>query len=515
MLVAGLAAATVFLLSNPEGLKPQLAAWITEETDYQVELRGPLSWQFWPTLELTVRDLSATTKTDQLDAPTTTIDISLLEMSVDWPAIWRDVDRWKIDHIALQSATITEGEDTFIIDHLQLQDFRPGQASSLQATITQPFPMDSFEVPVPLQITTTGDFTYTLAENERLAAFQLDNLTTTSPAFEGQCNAQIRATEHEVPAPVDPDALLPLDTLAAYDGNGRCLFSKLRVNGETFTNVDAELTNLNGRLEIGATTSAFNGDLAGQVTVDIPNLQGGEQKNVPATEPRWDFEATLAEVNSKEVFAWAQRPVDWQGPLSFVVDGSAKGNTAETLNASRNVNLSMQGQAGTVNVAAVKAQLQKAAALIRRNDFDNWPERWDYQSIQGQWTLAGTQLQGNLLMDHLSASTNGTLKLDNTVDVRTDLVFAEAAPDTNFRINPVLQDTPIPVRCSGPAENVSCNVDRGGLTNLIAGALSGNQDSGLKRKIEEKIEEEVPEQYRDAARNLLELLGRTLQSKDD
>ena len=46
---------------------------------------------------------------------------------------------------------------------------------------------------------------------------------------------------------------------------------------------------------------------------------------------------------------------------------------------------------------------------------------------------------------------------------------------------------------------------------LIATALTGEADNGLRRKLEEKIDEEVPEEFRGVARDLLDILGRALK----
>jgi hypothetical protein len=80
-----------------------------------------------------------------------------------------------------------------------------------------------------------------------------------------------------------------------------------------------------------------------------------------------------------------------------------------------------------------------------------------------------------------------------------------------FNVNPLLQGTPIPVRCTGSSAEPTCRLEEDAVQQLVARALTQGDESGLRRKLEEKIDEEVPEEYRDAARGLLDLLGRALE----
>jgi hypothetical protein len=67
------------------------------------------------------------------------------------------------------------------------------------------------------------------------------------------------------------------------------------------------------------------------------------------------------------------------------------------------------------------------------------------------------------------------------------------------------------VHCTGPTADPKCRLEQGAAQNLIARALQRDDESGLRQKLDKKIDEEVPEEYRETARSILDLLGRSLE----
>ena len=51
------------------------------------------------------------------------------------------------------------------------------------------------------------------------------------------------------------------------------------------------------------------------------------------------------------------------------------------------------------------------------------------------------------------------------------------------------------------------------MQQMISKALIEGDQSGLRRKLEKKIDENVPEEYRETARGILDLLGRSLEKE--
>ena len=103
--------------------------------------------------------------------------------------------------------------------------------------------------------------------------------------------------------------------------------------------------------------------------------------------------------------------------------------------------------------------------------------------------------------------------LEDTLDLLGNVTIheTEEGVESPFEINPLLVGTPIPIRCQGPSADPTCRLDQDASRALIAQALQRDDESGLRRKLEEKIDEKVPEEYRDTARDLLDILGRSLE----
>ena len=155
----------------------------------------------------------------------------------------------------------------------------------------------------------------------------------------------------------------------------------------------------------------------------------------------------------------------------------------------------------------------KIAAFTQRSEeVAGWPDLWDYQEFTGRWNIAGPVHDLKFALDNMSVDANGNYDYKtDALDMLAQVTINEAPENSPFRINPLLQGTPIPVRCTGPSADPKCRVDQDAAQNIIARALQSNDDSGLRRKLEDKIEEDVPEEYRETARGILDLLGRALE----
>ena len=59
LLIAGVIGAVIWLLRDPDTLRPEIESLIERETGLQVALGGELSWRLWPPVQLVVRDVAA------------------------------------------------------------------------------------------------------------------------------------------------------------------------------------------------------------------------------------------------------------------------------------------------------------------------------------------------------------------------------------------------------------------------------------------------------------------------
>ena len=137
---------------------------------------------------------------------------------------------------------------------------------------------------------------------------------------------------------------------------------------------------------------------------------------------------------------------------------------------------------------------------------------WPYYQFRGDARINGQDVAFRFMLDHITGNADGTYDyLAGTADVRATITIGEAAPDTPVRVSEVLQDTPLPARCRGAVDDLRCRFDNDAARNLLADALQKDSDTGLRRKLEEKIDNDVPEEYRDLARDLLDVFGRALE----
>lgn len=221
-------------------------------------------------------------------------------------------------------------------------------------------------------------------------------------------------------------------------------------------------------------------------------------------------------MDSQRLIDWTDQRLQWIAPIALNSKLTLRGNTEQQLMASVKAATQFNGGQGQLNISKIKAQLMQIAAVTRQTDrAATWPDMWNYEQFTGRWNIDGALHSLQFALDHMSVDANG--KYDyaaDTIDMLAN-VTVNAAPETNpFTINPLLEGTPIPIRCTGAAADPTCKLDRNAAQNIVAKALQSGDDSGLRKKLEQKIDEEVPEEYRDTARGLLDILGRALDNKE-
>ena len=354
----------------------------------------------------------------------------------------------------------------------------------------------------------TGQLTYWPGDDTKQRRLEFVDTRLTSDTATGVCNAQ--AAEN-LNAPADlpepgKDDILPIDTLLSYNFDIRCALDTLTIGTETFADSQLDLTNENGHTHTTLGVASFlGGSLSG--TADI------NANKAPVT---WHVVPDLKNVDSQRLMDWTDQRLQWIAPIVLNSSVTLAGNTEDELAQSVRAQTDFDGGKGQLNIAKIKEQLLRLATLTRkREEVESWQDMWNYESFVGNWQINGPQHMLEFVLDNMQVQAEGEYDYaKETIDLRGEVIIGEALDSTPFKINPLLQDTPIPIRCRGPVDDPECKVDERASKNLIAKALQRNDESGLRRKIEEKIDEEVPEQYREAARNLLDLLGRTLEDDD-
>ena len=499
VLFVAVAGGLFFYLQNAERLKPDLEAFILEQTGVAVDINGELSWQLFPPLELHMADVRAID--DGVDAHAAT-----LSLRMDLSAMWQDVNSWKVNALQLTETTIKNESGVTELTELSITDFTPGEPAQLfidGSYLSEKEGESEGENEEPIPAVLEGQVTYFPASDTSPEAIRFTKTHVTSTNVAAVCDIDANENGKSVATlPETSDDLLPINELRTIDLVADCSLKSLTVGTETFTNGSVKVTSMSDNLNVYVEVADFiGGKLFTEVDVNL------------ATQPiRWLVMPELENVDSQRLVDWTDRSVHWIAPLALQGEMQMSGNTEAELFDSIRSEQDFNGGQGEIDITALKAQLSQIAALTKSSDsFAEWPDKWNYQTFTGKLLTRGKQQVLNVQLDNLFIEGDGTYDyLTDKVNMLAHVTFKEAPEGSPYAVNALLQDTPLPVRCRGAASDVSCKLDSGATQDLIAGALRADSDTGLRRKLEEKIDEKVPEEYRETARGILDAIGRAL-----
>ena len=495
LLLVALAGFAYVYLQDAERLKPEVAALISEQTQTTVSLNGPMQWALFPPLTLKLEDVIVIDDNNTLRAGS-------VSLKMDLSGLWQDVNRWRVTDLTINEGQLDTATAQINIDTLTLTDFALGEPATLSTQLNYQNIIDAEAKPV--SATLTGNLTYFDAGGSSGRKIAFDQLDIDSNLGRGVCSGEVKDNA-AIPAqiPLDTsDDLIPVATLLQYTVIADCKAASLIAGEESLENVDLKLTNVDGF------SNAY---------VEIADFLGGSamiEADVDLTRQpiAWVIRPEIENVDTQRLLAWRNQSIDWAA--LFTLDGNVEftGNSMEevyqTINSEQNIN----GTEGLLDISLLKQQLLSIAALAGRDGtIANWPERWQYQNLTGRWLTEGQAQTFNLAMDNISIDGNGTMDYAaETIDILANVTISAPPENSTLRVNDLLEGTPLPIRCTGATADVKCRLDNKATQTLIARALQGDDDTGLRRKIEDKIEEKVPEEFRDTARSLLDILGRAL-----
>jgi AsmA-like protein len=496
-LVVALAIGAYFYLQDANRLKPEIEQLISEQSGYTTRIDGDISWSLFPPLSLNVADVNLS-KTDE------DITAGTLQLNVDLSAMWNDINQWRVTELTLLDTTYNADGASTLLNKLEVKDFRLSEPAEVFADVVY----TSKAGAEPLAARFNGFVTYTPATAAQPQRIILKDGRITSDMATGICQAE--ATDNPL-APVKPpaegeDDLLPLATLLSYNFSADCNLSELVVGSETFRDSHVDITNTAGRLNVMLNINDFlGGSLASDVDIDATKPT-----------PLWTILPEVTGVDSQRLIDWTDQRLQWIAPIALNSKLTLRGNTEEQLMASVNAATEFNGGQGQLNISKIKAQLMQIAAVTRQTDrAATWPDVWNYEQFTGRWNIDGALHSLQFALDHMSVDANGEYDyLNDTIDMLANVTVNTAPENNPFTINPLLEGTPIPIRCTGAAADPTCKLDRNAAQTIVAKALQSGDDSGLRKKLEQKIDEEVPEEYRDTARGLLDILGRALDNKE-
>ncbi len=488
-----------FWIQDANRLKPELETLLSDASDYDVVINGDVSWQLWPPLVLAMQNLQASNIEQQ-------IAVESIELKMDLSAMWQDIERWQVSELDVNGATLRSATGSTAIKSLTLTGFAPGTPADFTLNAAYAASADDGSDVTPVNAQASGIVTYFPAAADKRERITLGDTRVVSDLGDGVCSAEITTAVNPPAQPilVPDEALLPLDVLANYDLSGECAMSRLPLGNETFNDATLELSNVNGALDVLLQINDFlDGNMLAEVNVDTD-----EQPIV------WTVVPEISNVDSQRLIDWSDQRLQWVAHIGANSTITMRGNTEAELVRSVQATSEFDGGEGQLNIEKIKTQLMRLAVLARETErIATWPDIWEYETFTGRWNIEGTEQALTFALDNMSVNAEGSYDyFTDELDMLANVTIHETEGDTTpFTINPLLVGTPIPVRCRGASSDPTCRLDQDAARQIVARALTTGDDSGLRRKLEEKIDEDVPEEYRDAARDLLDILGRSLE----
>ncbi len=480
--------AVAWFFQDANRFKPEIEAFIEEQTGAKVDIGGDLSWRFFPPLGLNAEGISAEYEGDQYQLAELVLDLDLMSVIRN-----RDINQWEVKTLTLKDLIIDQAGDTTHVESFVLQDFKPATPSPFRAELTQ---TPAAGEPLPLEL----DGRIAIDPQARTASLTQTQFETTQAS--GVCN--LDAAYKESPQPVDPDgAIIPVSIWRTVDWSGSCLLDRLTMEEENFSDVTLTLNNQGGVSSTEARIPNFFEGSAGAI-VDI---------DASAEPVRWRIVPDLARADSTSLMEWLDQRLKWIAPLAYSGEITMTGNTKEELVQSIRGKTTFDGGKGRIDIAQIKAPLLSLAKLFREpGRIEAWPDLWNYERLIGDWNINGTRHEMALALDNLTAAVLGTYDpLTDALDMNVEFLFENNPDMHSFDVNPVLVGLPIPLTCKGTLEAPKCGVTADATRNLVAAVLTSEQGSEARQKLDDAIEENVPEEYRETARGLLDMLGDSLK----
>lgn len=448
---------------------------------------------------------------------------------------------WAVDVVTLRDSRIDydiDGELTRLdIDEIIVANVAPGATSPTKATLrvttgertidvdaradvttaTSAVRIENGELeatltPPSIPVSATFSATYDL-DRERLAVEFDAGIETFTIPTEGEPVALgaggFAAVAFAAPAiandPSLDEPILPLEAIRAVDWNGELRIARLDYGGTIFPNAKITTANTGGRMT---------------GTLELPQFFGGSATSDWSVDarrtPKWHVAPALERIDSKAFLEFLQERHEWAALFLGSSDLSMTGNTQRELITSMKGKTSFDGGQGKLDIKGIRdVALAIAARAGGTERIAAWPEVLDYKRFTGNWDVDGTSHRLNLLLDNLAIDLNGTLDpITEALDMAVGVTVQDIAEYRSFEVDPLLMGLSLPIRCQGTVSEPRCKADEEGTKKLVAQVLSGKNPE-LKAKVDKAIDEKVPEQYRDAARSLLDMLGKGQQKQSD
>lgn len=333
----------------------------------------------------------------------------------------------------------------------------------------------------------------------------LDNYLPPSAEGEGSSSGSAGSggsRSQSAPEPWSDDDVLPLDTLARLDVDGKLALQQVTLTGQTIKPFNMAVRARDGVVRLTQLDGGiFGGSFSASGSIDTRKTPVGS-----------GLKAQLKGIDSAAAQQAYEVPQQVSGLLDMNLDVTAGGNSLRRWMSTLNGNASFKVTDGALLGVNLEQQVCRAIALANRKSLsgERGSENTPFEQLDGSFTIRnGVVANRDLVVDlpGLAGKGKGDINLpEQRLDYSIGLLLEgdrSEMPDEACQVNERYADIEWPIRCQGYLHNAgsSCGVDSEGV-GKIAAKLVGNE---VQRKLEERIDDSLGDkapELRDAIKGL-------------
>ncbi len=294
---------------------------------------------------------------------------------------------------------------------------------------------------------------------------------------------------------------IDLTALRELNLNGNVRIGKLQASGIKASNVRVSVKAANGRVDAAPLAAQlYSGTLAGSAFV----LVDGNRIGVNANLANVAIEPLLRDAVDKDLL---------EGTGNVRLNVTTGGATATAMKRALDGNAALQLRDGAIKGINIAQKFRDAKAMLRGGGADaqraDMTQKTDFSELSASFTISnGVATSNDLDAKSPLLRLGGAGRVDigaGNIDYTAQVSVVGSLRGQDGRDVDELRGVTIPVRLSGPFEQLSYNIDWAGVAKE---ALKAKATEELKKKIAPKVEEQR-KQIEDKARDALKgLFGR-------
>lgn len=332
----------------------------------------------------------------------------------------------------------------------------------------------------------------------------LDNYLPPRAASEGSGGGSGSGGSRSQSAPEEwsDEALLPLDTLARLDVDGKLALQQVTLTGQNIKPFSVAVKARDGVVRLAQLDGGiFGGTFSASGSIDT--------RKTPVSNA---LKAQLKGIDSAAAQQAYEVPQQVRGLMDLNLDVTTGGNSMRRWMNSLNGSANFKVDDGALLGVNLEQQVCRAIALANRKSLsaEHGSEDTPFEQLNGSFTIRNGVVSNRDLVADLPGLTGkgqGEINLpDQRIDYSLGLLLEgdrSEMPDEACQVNERYAGIEWPIRCQGYLHNAgsSCGVDTEGV-GKIAAKLVGNE---VQRKLEERIEDSLGDkapELRDAIKGL-------------